>query len=329
MKTLQLNNLTSTSFEAWLVEAAQTPASRLCVTCSGYEQRSTHWMRIVGDSLAKAGTARFFPIGFEDYTDCLSRPDNDEFYRSRGCEIYACGSSRDDQFQTAFEAVLQETIATAQGIPVEVHIDYSCMPRRWYCAIPTLVEGILRKTDRAFFWYSPGDYPKTEYPTAGTSDFCVFSGRPSLSCVSRTHLFGLGFDRIRSQAIWSVLDPSNLICFYADPAAAEAYVERVRSDNREVIAASQHCFSVPLDDFYRALSKIVSVVKQFRNAGDVIIVPDGPKPLILASSLVPFILYDSPGVVCFHVARRTGKDFTPVDVKARGNPLGFSFNGNL
>src|SRR5262249_4156759 len=145
--------------------------------------------------------------------------------------------------------------------------------------------------------YTPGKYQETSYPTAGTSDFRIFSGRPTLSAPSRTHFFGLGFDRIRSQAIWSVLDPHNLVCFYADPAAEPAYVARVKRDNREALNAAAYTFKVPMDDFVIAYSKLMATVQQFRSMGDVIIVPDGPKPLVLASSIVPLAMEEPSGVV--------------------------------
>jgi hypothetical protein len=268
---------------------------------------------------------QFFIIGFDDFPKELSRPDNDAFYKAQGISLQHVGTSWDDLCEPLQDQLDDFLSSHHPEQQVEIHVDYSSMPRRWYCVLPELIEESLRPGDRAFFWYTPGKYPVTKYPTAGTSDFRVFSGRPSLSSQSRTHVFGLGFDRTRSQAIWSVLDPRNLICFYADPAAEEAYVERVRADNGEVLDAASYTFTVPLDDFATTFSKVTSVVSQFRNIGDVIIVPDGPKPLILASSLIPRYMEDPSGVVCFHVARRKTDDFTPVDVARNGPAVGFSF----
>lgn len=322
MRRLKLPSLQTECFAESLNCEAST--KRLFVSVSGYESRSSFLVRQVLQQPRRAND-RFLIVGFEDLSDKLSRPQNDEFYDSENLPITNCGTSRDAMF---INRVVEELAAllSAGDAPdsIQVHIDYSCMPRHWYCPLPEILESELRENDRAFFWYTPGLYNETIYPTAGTSDFHIFSGRASLSAKFRTHLFGLGFDRVRSQAIWSVLDPRNLVCFYGDPAVNPAYVERVRSDNREVLDAASFTFTVPVTDFSAAFSKIRSAVFQFRQLGDVVIVPDGPKPLVFASSLVPMTLDDLSGVVCFHVSKRKMEGFTPVDVPAAGEPLGFS-----
>jgi hypothetical protein len=116
-------------------------------------------------------------------------------------------------------------------------------------------------------------------------------------------------------------------CFYAEPAAEPSYVARVERDNREALNAAAYTFKVPIDDFVMTYSKLVSTVHQFRSEGDVVIVPDGPKPLVLASSIVPMVMDDPSGVVCFHVAKRQTDSFIPVDVAANGDPVGFSIGG--
>lgn len=69
-----------------------------------------------------------------------------------------------------------------------------------------------------------------------------------------------------------------------------------------------------------------AIVTEFHNVGDIVIVPDGPKPLILAASLIPMRM-GVPGVLCFHVTRRKGQNYQPVDVKPIGEPFGLSFVG--
>ncbi len=322
MRHLTLPSLRTEQFSESLTCGAAT--KRLFVSVSGYESRSSFLVSRVLEQERRARD-RFPVIGFEDLKDSLSRHTNDEFYNSKDLPVVSCGTSRDTEFLKCVADELQAVLTSGDPAdPVEVHTDYSCMPCHWYCQLPELFENALREDDRAFFWYTPGQYSETVYPTAGTSDFKVFSGRASLSAKFRTHLFGLGFDRVRSQAIWSVLDPRTLVCFYGDPAVNAAYVDRVRTDNREVLDAASFTFTVPVTDFAAAFSKIRSAVFQFRELGDVVIVPDGPKPLVFASSLVPMTIDDVSGVVCFHVSKRKMEGFTPVDVPAAGEPVGFS-----
>ncbi|HKP03653.1 MAG TPA: hypothetical protein VJU77_09875 [Chthoniobacterales bacterium] len=325
MRQLRLPSLKTEQFAVWANTGQRKPTRRFFVATSGYESRSSALIREVMRQSDRFKKDNFLVAGFADLEDKLSRPENDDFYHKAGLKITKCGSSREVSFIDAFANRLSETIeALTSDERLEIHIDYSCMPRHWYCRLPQILEEKLRTFDRAFFWYTPGLYTDPIYPTAGTSDFHVFSGRASLSAKFRTHLFGLGFDRVRSQAIWSVLDPRNLVCFYGDPAVFPSYVERVRSDNREVLDAASFVFTVPVSDFAKAFSGIRSAVFQFRQLGDIVIVPDGPKPLIFASSLVPLTLDEPSGVVCFHVSKRKMEGFTPVDVPAAGEAVGFS-----
>jgi hypothetical protein len=324
---LVLTDLASVCYSDWITTIGRSPTKYFCVATSGYEDRSITWMSRTLEKLNTRNGFEFYVAGFKDFTGALSRPANDAFYKSHGVDVHECGSSRDTAFLSAFEGEIAKRLKEQRRPNIEVHVDYSCMPRRWYCELPSIVNRYLRPNDRAFFWYTPGKYQETSYPTAGTSDFRIFSGRPTLSAPSRTHFFGLGFDRIRSQAIWSVLDPHNLVCFYADPAAEPSYVARVERDNREALNAAAYTFKVPINDFVVAYSKLMATVHQFRSMGDVIIVPDGPKPLVLASSIVPLATEDPSGVVCFHVAKRHTSTFTPVDVPSNGDPVGMSFAG--
>jgi hypothetical protein len=68
------------------------------------------------------------------------------------------------------------------------------------------------------------------------------------------------------------------------------------------------------------------MTREFSALGDVILVPDGPKPLVLAASLVPEFLC-KPGIVSFHVRRRKTEHLSTVDVSAAGDIYGFSVNG--
>jgi hypothetical protein len=311
----------------WLKAATDAPARRrLFIVTSGYEARNTRWIERTLDAPALPGKASCMVVGFKDFPAALSRPRNDEFYRKRGLDLYVESSEQKEAFLERINAAVVTLLAESAGEPVEVHVDYSCMPRLWYCGLPLLLEKVLRRQDKVYFWYTPGLYPETEYPTAGVEDFHVFSGRPSLGAAYRTHIFGLGFDSTRSQAIWSIIDPQKLVCFYADPASKPEYVDRVKKDNRIVLSAANYTFTVPIHDFVLAYSKIAAVASDFRDFGDVILVPDGPKPLILAASLVPLRL-GRKGITCFHVKRRKEEDFKPVDVEPLSDPVGFHFCG--
>jgi len=252
--------------------------------------------------------------------------DNDKFFCEAGFKMTEFPS--DDEIgigESITGQILRMQHSYARS-SIEVHIDYSSMPRRWYCSLFRAAHRQLRKCDSLFMWYSGGIYDGEEFPTAGVSDISLFCGQPTITPRVRTHIIGLGFDRIRASAIFRVLDPQNLVCFYGEPGVRHHYVDRVRSDNRDLLAAARHEFSVPVGDFPEAFSRIADITRDFSRLGDVVLVPDGPKPLVLASSLVPEF-FDQRGIVSLHVRRRKDHSTQALNIEASGSVYGFSVSG--
>lgn len=220
-----------------------------------------------------------------------------------------------------------ETLQKQKSNGIELHIDYSSMPRAWYCRIAILVIKKLRNIDTAYFWYSQGIYGEyKKFPSAGVNEFILFSGKPSIEPNSdRTHIVGCGYDSLRTKAIVSVLDPSNLVACYSYPLNDAKIKQKVLSENQSVLTRSMYAFPLILNDFKLSLMKLIESTHELIINGDVIIVPDGPKPMILASSIIP-IITGLKGVTCLHVSRHE-RFFVPIEVKATGNVYGFQFKG--
>ena len=330
MQSVTLKNRATVPFASWAESFNNSSGvHRILVAVSGYESRSRCWV----ECAARHGimVARSFEAcsvyGMAEHADVLARPENNNFYIRSRFKIEPLAADDPGAFHARVIKSIQALIRGAQSAPCEIHVDYSSMPRSWYCSLPRVLESALRTNDTGFLWYSPGFYPENEYPTVGVDDFRVFSGQASLVPKFRTHLMGLGFDRVRSQAIWSVIDPENLVAFYADPASVPRYVDRVRKDNEDVLRAARHELALPLSDIALSIDRLASVAREFRGLGDVILVPDGPKPLVLAASLIPELI-GRVGIVCFHVARRGTKAIEPVDVVPNGEPCALRFAGS-
>ena len=297
--------------------------SPLWLLASGYESRATFLARKLRKSPAVEKLA-FLVLGFADYRSEDARIANDNFYAGAHMPMSLISSS-DHHSVVAVVYHRIEELCAASKKPVLLNVDYSCLPRAWYCSLAKRLLEDRTLRFRARFWYAAGLYSSDEFPTAGVSDFQVFSGKPSLVAEMRTHLFGLGFDRARSHAIWSVLDPQRLVCYYAKPGTSAEYDSRVEVDNVDVLRSSDARFIVPIADFLSIFSTIRSKVIQYTRFGDVVLVPDGPKPLVMASSLIPLTI-EEKGVSCFHVRRRrVGR---PLDVPAHGDVYGFQFDSS-
>lgn len=327
---MRMQNLTCVDFSLWhsQLSPADTRKKRLFITVSGYEERASYFSRKLLGILGPSESTKWLVLGFTDNRSDLSRPENDAFFSGCGVSVREFPSHDQKGALAYVRDALAQLMEQFPRSELEVHVDYSSMPRVWYCFLFTELESMLKPNCKLHFWYSAGLYEGAEYPTAGVSDVEVFSGKPSLNGGDRTHIFGLGFDRIRSSAIFRVLDPQRLVCFYADPGIRADYVKRVIEDNRDIIAAASLVFTVPINDFGLAFGRVASIARQFARQGDVILVPDGPKPLVLASSLVPGFL-EKDGVVSLHVRRRKIGEVGKVNVRPAGDIYGFKVDGNL
>jgi hypothetical protein len=208
---------------------------------------------------------------------------------------------------------------------INVHFDYSSMPRSWYCQLAIKSQEIIKK-GKVYFWYAQGDYQQEvdSWPSAGIEDFCVFAGRASLRPINeRSHILGVGFDSLRAHAIASVLDPSYLVITLSHAQGDMGMRKKVKEVNQEIINASAYSVTLPIDDFVFSMSKLYETIKELLPNGDVILVPDGPKPQVLVSSIMPQI-FNGVGVVCLHV-KRHDSIYEAINVKFSGAVFGFSY----
>lgn len=207
---------------------------------------------------------------------------------------------------------------------VTVHIDYSSMPRSWYCKLPTLLKTVIRRTDKVYFWYVEGEYPSShkEYPSSGIDSFSFFSGKPSLQIENnRIHVVALSYDVIRTQAILSITDPSYLVACYAYNAVREGFLENLKQVNAPILSRAAMSVALHIEDFEFMVSKLCDTANELLPVGDVILIPDGPKPLIFALSLVPDLI-GKQGITCLHITRNN-EHFEPVDATPTGTVHGF------
>lgn len=209
---------------------------------------------------------------------------------------------------------------------INLHVDYSSMPRSWYCRLAINAKNFLGPKDRIYFWYSQGEYSNEieSWPNAGIQDFTVFSGRASLRPNNnRSHILGVGFDHARASAICSVLDPSYLVVTYSHAQEDSAMRSKIKNLNQRLNCLSAYSVTLPVDDFKFSCSKLYETVKELLPNGDVILVPDGPKTQILTASLMPS-LFDGSGVICLHVKRHCSS-YAAINIKPNGKVSGFSY----
>lgn len=292
----------------------------ILICAFGYERRSLALYNRMRNILISDNVLAFV---FKDYMKYnYIAPEINEIIKKKGAIVemvdYDSYSDVYEKIEKIIESKIEENIA------ITIHIDYSSMPRRWYYKLPILLNDILRENDKAYFWYVAGLYPENYegYPSAGIDSFSVL-GKPSLRIgTKRMHIIGLSYDAVRTSALLSILDPDSYITCNAYNKSNSEINSNVRLVNSRVISMANMEISLQIDDFFFMISKLCEMVNEFLPLGDVILVPDGPKPLIFAMSLIP-LLVDKVGVTCLHVSRN--KEFySAVNVEPSEIVYGFS-----
>lgn len=208
---------------------------------------------------------------------------------------------------------------------VNIHVDYSCMPRGWYTRMPDRIVPLLREGDKLYFWYTEVDVYDS-VPNAGICGIDYFFGKPTIRPNNkRVHIIALGFDSIRTQAITNKLDPDAYITCYAYDPRNCRIGKKVEEQNDDIISNAILSFAFYINDFELMVARLCEISNELHYEGDVILVPDGPKPLIFAMSLVP-VLINKRGISCIHFRRNLSNESGVISTKASNRIVGFSIS---
>lgn len=287
----------------------------------GYEERSYYLLNQMRKIISKDNIIAFV---FQSFLSKTNKPGRASGEETQGINVVQTAYDECDKFYAKVVELMDQRVGDES---LEIHFDYSYMPRRWYCELPSLLSSKLRPGDNVFFWYSEGTYPEdyTQYPSGGIRSFVPFSGTASLRTESkRTHIIALSYDKVRTEGTLSILDPEAFITCNAYDSSTREIHENVLEINHSIISRAMLSVSLHMDDFFFMLSKLCELANEFLPIGDVILVPDGPKPLIFAISLVPELL-QKPGVTCLHIMRNN-RDDAPLDVIPNQKVIGFSIS---
>lgn len=316
MNKLDLANFCDIDFDSAVDSIIHAEGQVLFVFSCGYEERSLAQYKRLRDKVPN-GKIKFLCFSFSAFKKSGSRPKNDKIIKGDGVDSIQLDTGDWACAWATLQSLLQSDFPSMPPI----YIDYSSMPRSWYCNFAVKVSQ-KELGDRVSFFYSLGEYSQEQYPCVGYGEFHEFSGRPNITSTREINIFGLGFDSIRTHGIWTYLDPQISISLIAATSNNREQCERVKKENPEIIADSETVFEVRVDCFSNMLSTIVDISRKLLPYGDVALVPDGPKPMVLAMSLVPLYL-DMSGVYCWHVGHVKPEGYEPIDVRSTGNFYGF------
>jgi hypothetical protein len=276
---------------------------------SGFEQRST----FVFES-SPGFSAPLVVLGFSDHLDTLNRKFNDNIFMSRGHAPVIAESS------TGYEKIIQTALqqaasAISMARPIRIFVDYSVMTRSWYGYILTWIKySAACAGAQVDFFYSHGCYEKDfeELHIRELSSVPGFEG--ACAGARRTvALFGLGFDKYATLAVYDQIEPDSVVCFIAQDRVDDPHAEKVLSANNEILnMANGLPVRAPLSDVQEVFRLLYEQVMLFDASDEVVVVPMGPKTHVLTSLFLAQVV---PRVTCLHAL---GDRFNPVPVSATG-----------
>lgn len=291
------------------------------ICAMGYETRSFYlWEKVHTKVLSKDN----FVFVFEDYDQHNDKTKNivEKIKKNNLASIIKANYEKGALVQSKIKEILKKK--QQESKKVVMHIDYSSMPRSWYHLLPFFLQDLLREEDKLFFWYVAGKYPENYENSfdAGINSFKTF-GYPSLRAEKRQHILSLSYDKVRTQAILSILDPDEFVVCHAYDPYHKNVSDNVKKLNYNIVAQASMLISLHIDNFEFMISKLAEVALEFLSIGDVVFVPDGPKPLIFAMSLIPYYI-SKKGVSCLQITRNDLL-YTPVDVEPTNTVFGVEF----
>lgn len=275
---------------------------------SGFEKRSSHVAAAIDQRVLRGRVA----LGFAEGKDLLSRPDNDRIFN----ETLNIPVVNPDA--TGYEAFLltelDKLLTAGSNEKVSILIDYSVMTRAWYGLILNWARFANHNQPIEFdFVYAYGKY-LSEFDPLSISDIIALPGYEGISAGLRNTVavFGLGFDKYATLAVYDRLEPDSVICCVAENPDNDTSASKAIQENDVLCDVAGRVIRLPLGDLESAFAILSDNIASQELTSHIVVVPMGPKPHVLVSLLIALRL---PRVTCLHAQ---GTRERPVQVEAEG-----------
>ncbi|MCY1059056.1 hypothetical protein [Nannocystis sp. SCPEA4] len=256
----------------------------VAVWAASYEARS-RWLTT---SKFCPSARRWYRIEFTTYRDVLDAPINLEL----GLGDLLGGRPGNAGWDGYWTNLWREMICVEReriGRPFRIFVDYSSLPKAVYGPLLMEVFGHCRgKVESLSLVYVPGRHAagvdgsrciEGIWPLIGTE------GR-SLHLDSPAFVLGLGYDGILAEAVLDLFRIAHFSCIYADPGVEEGSVARTQEANVGVLERSEIIATCPATSILEACERLEWISEWYRGRRDVVLLPLGPKPHVVAAILV-------------------------------------------
>ena len=262
------------------LESAYDIDYSLGIFASGYERRCRY-------SASKLDSTKFdkcVVFGFEEHSDHPERIKNDEYFEETWKSDYIKMSQGNEL--PIYEYLNKQEFREQNDL--HLLIDYSSMSRLWYAGLLNWIRNSPREGRTVVdFIYSLGIYRKRIGPLV-INDILAIPGCegvpvPSLRTAA---IFCLGYDGESTLTVYDKLQADTVYAIIANPGSSDDAPNIARQSNLDFLQERITTLEYPLRHVATTYSKLSEIVSTHRGLDNVVLVPMGPKPHILASILL-------------------------------------------
>lgn len=281
----------------------------LGVFACGYEQRCVN----VATFMDKSRILQNVVFGFKEIMCSEQRKKNDEYFIEHWNKKQILVSTNDEG---PIYNYFLDFFKNKKGNSFKIMVDYSSMSRLWYSGILHFLHVAQTNYKEIIvdLLYSVGAHRK-KIPEIVITDILSIPGFEGISVPfnKSVAVFGLGFDRHAPLCVLDRLESDIVYAFLAAPAAFDDYPRIARDNNKELIEAAKKTLEFPLNSVEHTYRYLTEIVTPHFVDSNIILIPMGPKPHVLASILLS-MRFDS--IACLRV---TGNRSDSENVQATGD----------
>lgn len=240
-------------------------------------------------------------LGFKEDSLNEQRTSNDKYYYSNWTNDICITSSNDEQ--PIYNQLNSRVNLNKET--VRILVDYSSMSRLWYAGILNWAKYIDGPKELLIdMLYTPGIYREKIAPLV-INDILSIPGceGSATSLFKSVAVLGLGFDSLATLCVLDRLEPDLYYAFLASPTISPEYPKIVYDKNKELVKGASKTIELPLYSVEQTFVNLAEIISLHRSEADIIFVPMGPKPHVLASILVTMKFGD---VTCLRVSTLGG-----------------------
>jgi hypothetical protein len=277
----------------------------------GYEQRST-WLV---DHARPTDVAEWFRLEPKEDRDKYAAPSNLKHQLgSLACD-QPVPRNWDGLFLRWWRSLVDQKYAKARR-PLSIFCDYSSMPRALYGQLVLEATRQPHKFESLTLAYVPGkhgDGVDGSRRLDGLRSLIGTEGTPAQQQPPAA-VVGLGYDGSLAQAAMDLFQFDHFSCFYAGPGTTTDAESRALQCNATLVQQCEVLKRVPATSVADAFDCVLSLCHWYLARRNVMLIPLGPKPHVLASILAS--AYDPRIALRWVLTKRV----RAVDVTPTGKP---------